>query len=341
MAAFVLPLLLLVVAPGVAHAGAPPSAPANHAPSVVAANAGRVAALAAANPHARFSLATRWANMTGEDFSRMHGLYVVGAAGVGADPGLPCQFTGHGTVPSLTPTAPALAGGLDWVARGATVPVKDQGKCGSCWAHGTTAVVESRMKLTTGSVTSLSCQYLLDCDGARVCQGCCGGLAERTLQWLAGDAGPGFPREGTGMPSAAAYPYTSGSGVDPTKGHCKRGVPPVAGSKLAGFGVLAAPVTAASMTSAITEYGAVAVSMDAHALQFYTGGIITSSAQCSSSDHVVAVVGYGTEGGVPYFKVRNSYGAQFGEEGYFRISKGAAEGCGFYSCALAGTDGSA
>ena len=127
MAAFVLPLLLLVWAPGVAHAGAPPS-PANHASVVAATNAGRVAALAAANPHARFSLATRWANMTREEFSRMHGLYVVEAAGVGADPGLPCQFTGHGTVPSLTPTAPALAGGLDWVARGATVPVKDQAR---------------------------------------------------------------------------------------------------------------------------------------------------------------------------------------------------------------------
>ena len=73
-------------------------------------------------------------------------------------------------------------------------------------------------------------------------------------------------------------------------------------------------------------------------LQFYTGGVITSAKNCSSSDHVVAIVGYATTaGGVPYYKVRNSYGTQFGEGGYFRISKEAAEGCGFYGCVIAGT----
>ena len=271
----------------------------------------------------------------------MHGLLnTVGGADVPNDHALPCQFTkaAGSTVPQLAPVAAALPGGLDYVAKGATVPVKNQGKCGSCWAHGTTAVVESRMKLTTGSVTSLSTQYLMDCDGARVCPGCCGGLAERTLQWLAGDAGPGFPHEGTGIPSEADYPYTSASGVDPTKGHCKRGVAPVAGSAITSFGVVK-PATDASVTSAVTQYGVIAVSMDANALQFYTGGVITSAANCSNSDHVVAIVGYGTTaGGVDYYKVRNSYGTQFGEDGYFRISKAAGNGCGFYGCVIAGSD---
>ena len=333
MVLLVLPLLLVMWAP---VAMATPLA--NHSATASAVrndNARRVAALSTANPHAQFSLATPWANMTREEFARMHGLIVVGGAGAGTDPGLPCQFTGKGTVPVLVPTAAALPGGLDWVARGATVGVKNQGKCGSCWAHGTTAVVESRMKLETGKITPLSEQFLLDCDGARVCGGCCGGLAERALQWLAGDAGPGFPYEGRGIASEADYPYTSASGVDPTKGRCNHSAPLVA--KLAGFGVLKNPVTAARVTSAVTQYGVLATSMDAHALQFYKSGIITSAADCSSSDHVVAIVGYGTEGGVPYYKVRNSYGTQFGEDGYFRISKAAAEGCGMFSCVVAGT----
>ena len=99
---------------------------------------------------------------------------------------------------------------------GATVAVKDQGNCSSCWAHATTAVVEGRLKLDTGNITSLSEQYLLDCDKSRVCSGCCGGLSEDSMQWLAGESGAATG-EGPGISSEEAYPYTSASGTDPTE----------------------------------------------------------------------------------------------------------------------------
>ena len=83
------------------------------------------------------------------------------------------------------------------------MPVKNQGKCGSCWAHATTAVVEARLKLDTGNTTSLSEQFLLDCDKSRGCKGCCGGLSEDALQWLAGDSGAAGT--GKGIASEAAY----------------------------------------------------------------------------------------------------------------------------------------
>ena len=48
--------------------------------------------------------------------------------------------------------------------------------------------------------------------------------------------------------------------------------------------------------------------------------------------------GYGTTTeGVDYYKVRNSYGTAFGEDGYFRISQAAAEACGMYGCVVAAT----
>jgi hypothetical protein len=297
-------------------------------------NAVRVAAMNAADPHAEYSLLTPWADMTLEEYARMHGLL-----NLGSDSGLPCQFAGKGKVPKLVPTASPLSS-LDYVAQGATVEVKNQGKCGSCWAHATTAVVEARMKLDTGNITSLSEQYLLDCDAARLCQACCGGLAERALQWLAGDSG-GLPGEGQGIPSEAAYPYSSGSGKDPTSGHCNHGPPLVA--KLKGFGVLASP-SPTTVVSASTQYGVLATSMDSRVLQFYKSGIITNFQNCSLSNHAVAIVGYGTESGVDFLKVRNSYGIEFGESGYFRIARQAGQAaaeCGLYSCVIAGTAGSA
>ena len=174
-----------------------------------AANQQRVADLGAENPRATFSIRTRWADMTRDEFTAMHG-HKAGET--------PCQFPdpSMSDIVKLSPTAKPLDS-LDYVALGATVAVKDQGSCSSCWAHATTAVVEGRLKLDTGNITSLSEQYLMDCDKSRLCKGCCGGLTEDSMQWLAGYSEGGTPGAGPGIASEEAYPYTSYDGTDPTQ----------------------------------------------------------------------------------------------------------------------------
>jgi len=54
----------------------------------------------------------------------------------------------------------------------------------------------------------------------------------------------------------------------------------------------------------------------------YTGGIFNDTTGDTEIDHIVSVVGYGVEGGVPYWHVRNSWGTFWGEEGFFRIVRG-------------------
>jgi C1A family cysteine protease len=66
----------------------------------------------------------------------------------------------------------------------------------------------------------------------------------------------------------------------------------------------------------------VAIEADEAVFQHYTGGILTNDAGGSSLDHGVLVVGYGVDTGQKYWKVKNSWGVSFGEDGYIRIEKG-------------------
>ena len=87
----------------------------------------------------------------------------------------------------------------------------------------------------------------------------------------------------------------------------------------------------------------VSVAVDANALQFYSGGIITS--QCGQQlDHGVLAVGYGTSsGGTKYWIVKNSWGAGWGMNGYFEVLRKTGTGpspCGISKMASYPTGGS-
>jgi len=71
---------------------------------------------------------------------------------------------------------------------------------------------------------------------------------------------------------------------------------------------------------ALRKYGPITFSVSTKFLQFYESGIIDQFGDCDDfmANHQMTLVGYGVEDGVSYWKVKNSYGTSFGEEGYVR-----------------------
>jgi len=79
--------------------------------------------------------------------------------------------------------------------------------------------------------------------------------------------------------------------------------------------------SAADMRAAIAQGPlSVTVEADQSVFQRYKSGILNSSACGTKLDHAIAAVGYGTEGGVNFFIVRNSWSASWGDQGYIRIA---------------------
>jgi KDEL-tailed cysteine endopeptidase len=201
----------------------------------------------------------------------------------------------------------ALPTSVDWEAKGAVTPVKNQEQCGSCWAFSTTGSVEGAWFLSNGTLPSLSEQQLVDCSVPEGNQGCNGGLMDQAFQYII---------DNKGITTEDAYAYTA---TGPNT--CESTGKPVAAT-LSGFKDVAVGSDTALLTAIAQQPVSVAVEADQSVFQFYSGGVMDSA--CGTAlDHGVLAVGYGTDGGKDYYKVKNSWGADWGMKGYILLGRGA------------------
>ncbi len=205
-----------------------------------------------------------------------------------------------------------LPASVDWVAKGAVTPVKDQGQCGSCWSFATTGALEGAYFNKYGTLVSFSEQQLVDCDNFKnggKDHGCNGGLMDNAFAWI---------MQNNGLCKESSYPYVSGS--TKTAGICQT-CDEVWGSRPSKIVDVTPNSDSAMMTALSQQPVAVAIEADQREFQLYKSGVFTAT--CGTSlDHGVLVVGYGTEGANDYYKIKNSWGAGWGEGGFIRIGKG-------------------
>ena len=193
---------------------------------------------------------------------------------------------------------------IDWRSKNAVTPVKNQGQCGSCWSFSATGAMEGLDSISTGTITGLSEQELVDCSRKYGNMGCRGGLMDNAFEYVIDN----------GICSEDDYPYTASD--DSCKSNSCQPVFKISGCKdVPSENELA-------LKEAVAEQPvSVAIQADSRIFQLYSSGVITSDGCGTNLDHGVLAVGYGTENNVPYWLVKNSWGDTWGENGYVKIKR--------------------
>lgn len=202
---------------------------------------------------------------------------------------------------------------VDWREKGIVNEIKNQGQCGSCWAFGSIQACESAYALAHGTLNSCSEQNLIDC--VPNCYGCNGGFPTSAVNYVILNQAGQFNSE-------SDYPYKA------VEENCKYDASKAINKILSWESGKAGDE---DYLKTLVSKGVCAIGIDAAAWSFqsYSSGIYDEP-ECSSEflDHSVGLVGYGTENGVDYWIVRNSWGTDWGEKGYIRMSRNKDNQCG-------------
>ncbi|XP_044758256.1 procathepsin L-like [Coccinella septempunctata] len=205
---------------------------------------------------------------------------------------------------------------VDWRTKNVVTEVKDQGGCGSCWSFSATGSLEGQLGMK-GNLVSLSEQNLVDCSWDQGNMGCNGGLMTAAFDYV----------KDNGIERESDYPYEEDDRscrADPSK----------VVTKLSSY-VNIPSGSESDLMEAVATVGPISVAIDAtFDLQLYDSGILNDETCSSVSlNHGVLLVGYGSENGQNYYIVKNSWGASWGEQGFFRLNRNGRNQCGIASMA--------
>lgn len=244
---------------------------------------------------------------------------------------------------------------FDWKALGAVGDVLNQKYCGSCWSFSTAQDIAGTHFLATGESLTLSEQQLVACDVKN--DGCDGGYPYRAMQYIT---------QIGGMVTEDAYPYKgicawdacgeNPNGQDDPTPTCDQSLlnTEIMAKDVAAIGgyqmVAMGPEYEDLAAVVLVKNGPLSIAFNAAGMDYYVHGIVGST-QCvdaetgdiqagciseydkcdkASLDHAVLITGYGVDDGVDYWMIKNSWGSDWGDSGYYRLLRGVNQ-CGVVS----------
>jgi len=202
--------------------------------------------------------------------------------------------------------------------------IKNQGKCGSCWAFAAIATLEGMLNIRMNDPDfdfDLSEQHLVSCC-THYCNGCRGGSTYHA--WL-------YLQKNGGAILESSFPYEAvDSNGCQLHGDCDKD-PVLCSDKKDDWDYQQIPIDKdigalsepdrSTIQSIIVDHGPVAAYITVYSdLLDYSGGIYKHRNGEMVGGHIVSLIGYNdTE---EYWIAENSWGKFWGEYGYFRIAYG-------------------
>lgn len=204
-------------------------------------------------------------------------------------------------------------GSFDWRERGAVTNVKNQERCGSCYAMATVGSIESHFFIKTGKLVDLSEQEIVDCSGGFNTFGCTGGISFRVFDYVKAKGG---------MRTTKEYPYRGNVGECLENGD-------IIEIPIKSYGVVQGDDDV--LAKAVAKFGPLSVALDINHESFmrYSSGIYLEDECTDQVNHGALLVGYGrSENDQDFWIIKNSFGTKWGEDGYLRIARNRGNACG-------------
>lgn len=224
------------------------------------------------------------------------------------------------TCPTASPTCPPVPirhqASINWTALGAVTPVKDQEKCNSCWAFSATGTLEGLHFINNSVLVSFSEQQLIDCDIEGYNEGCVnGGFAPYAMEYASRK----------GIESELDYPYVGQDDsckYDPSK------------AKVVNKGYSCLPQKSVEQLKSAVIGQPVSISVEAGKVwRAYGGGVLTKN--CGNIvDHDVLLVGFDLINNQEAWIVKNSWGSDWGVNGYIYLSTDPSYDGGYGVCGI-------
>lgn len=216
----------------------------------------------------------------------------------------------------------ALPDKVDWRHLKDASEIVDQGSCGSCWAISATTVLNAHSEIHRNKATRFSTQEMVNCvPNPQECGGqggCQGATVELGIAWAVQN----------GLSEEDQVPYMANDGRCGKSSFLEGSAKGLRGSRggatmgLTGFRVLPSNKEE-PLARALAELGPVAVSVAANNWFNYYGGIFDT---CDNIvNHAVTLYGYGRKGADKYWLVKNSWGEDWGENGFIRVLRHDSE----------------
>jgi len=201
---------------------------------------------------------------------------------------------------------------INWKNTDYLSSVKDQGQCGSCYAFSSVNVLETFMRINNYKVDRLSEQQIVDCSPDNY--GCEGGFMHTTFDFII---------KNKGLLSDKDYMY-SGKTQNCTMLY---NVTNVNGSDITEYQFVI-PTSIQDYKDNLSKTP-IAIALDANNVyfRFYKEGVIDVPKRNDTQlNHAVVLVGYDYDEHGMYWIIQNSWGKDWGENGFCKIRVREGEG---------------